>query len=622
VGALASTDTSGAPGADPRSGAERVRSVARRYVPVLSWLPAYDRAGLRPDLIGGLVSWAVMVPISIAYAALAGMPPEAGLVTAFAALAAYAVLGTSRDLKVTTSSSVAVMAAAVVAPVVAGRGTEAYVGLMAALALMVGAALLVAGLLRLGFLSQFLAKPVVTGFVVGLAITIVIGQLPKLFGVPGGGDNPFEEIANLVAQLPDANAWTLAVGATALLIMGVLRRVAPRIPGALVVLVLGIVATPLLGLEGHGVSTVGEVPTTVPLPELPSVNVSDLSRIAFGAAGIVFLALAESIGAARSLATRGGYTIDPDQELVALGGSNLAAGLFGGFPVDASLSQSATAHEAGARTQLSSLVTSGLILLTALFLAPLFQNLPDAVLAAIVMTSALSLIDVQELRRYYDWRPRDFFLALTALVGVITTSPLTGIAIAAVLSLLAILYQASRPYLAVLGRLPGEPPAFGDLARHPHAVALPGVLVLRPDVALHFVNASVAKDEVSKAIASADPPPRAVILDLSASTDLDVAATDALVELLTDLRTKGVELRLAHARAGVRDRMRRTGFLAELGEDHVFMSTQQALDAPLPTMGDGHADAVDQAPDARDAGAGSSQAPEGIDAGPDHGANG
>ncbi len=596
MGAPASTDTSGTPGPDPRSGAERVRSVAQRYVPLLSWLPAYDRAGLRPDLIGGLVSWAVMVPISIAYAALAGMPPEAGLVTAFAALAAYAVLGTSRDLKVTTSSSVAVMAAAVVAPVVAGRGTEAYVGLMAALALMVGAALLVAGLLKLGFLSQFLAKPVVTGFVVGLAITIVIGQLPELFGVPGGGSNPFEEIANLVAQLPDANVWTLAVGVTALLIMGVLRRVAPRIPGALVALVVGIVATPLLGLEGHGVSTVGEVPTTVPLPELPSVNVSDLSRIAVGAAGIVFLALAESIGAARSLATRGGYTIDPDQELVALGGSNLAAGLFGGFPVDASLSQSATAREAGARTQLSSLVTSGLILLTALFLAPLFQNLPDAVLAAIVMTSALSLIDVRELRRYYDWRPRDFFLALTALVGVITTSPLTGIAIAAVLSLLAILYQASRPYLAVLGRLPGEPPAFGDLARHPHAVQTPGVLMLRPDVAIHFVNASVAKDQVAAAIASADPQPRAVVLDLSASMDLDVAATDALVELLTDLRTKGIDLRLAHARAGVRDRMRRTGLLAELGEDHVFPSTQQALDAPLPAMGDDPPKATDPAP--------------------------
>jgi sulfate permease, SulP family len=573
------SDMDGAPGGRQSLGA-RLRGAARRALPILAWLPEYDRATLRSDLIGGLVSWAVMIPISIAYADLAGMPPEAGLVTAFAALVAYAVLGTSRDLKVTTSSSVAVMAAAVVAPVVAGRGTDVYLGLMAALALLVGIALLVAGLLKLGFLSQFLAKPVVTGFVVGLAITIIVGQLPKLFGVSGGGDNPFEEVAVLVAQLSEANPWTLAVGAVALGILAVLRRFAPRVPGALVVLVMGILATPLLGLEEVGVSTVGEVPTTIPLPGVPSVSVSDLSHIVMGAAGIVFLALAESIGAARSLATRGGYAIDPNQELVALGGSNLAVGVFGGFPVDASLSQSATARSAGARTQAASLVTSGLILLTALFLAGLFAGLPNAVLAAIVMTSALSLIDVRELRRYLAWRPRDFVLAMTALVGVITTSPLTGIAIAAVLSLLAILYQASRPYLAVLGRLPGEPPAFGDVERHPHAEQVAGVLVLRPDVALHFVNASVAKDQITAAIAAERPPPSVVVLDLSASTDLDVAATDALVELLTDLRARGIDLRLAHARAGVRDRMEITGFLAALGTDHVFMSTQQAIDAP------------------------------------------
>ena len=560
----------------------RLTSAVSHHVPILSWLPAYDRSGQRRDLIGGVVSWAVMIPISIAYAGLAGMPPETGLITAFVALAVYAVLGTSRDLKVTTSSSVAVMAAAVVAPVAAGRGTEVYVGLMAALALMVGAALLAAGLLKLGFLSQFLAKPVVTGFVVGLAITIIVGQLPKLFGVQSGGDNPFEELANLWNQLPETNRWTLAIGVAALVIIFVLRRFAPRIPGALVVLVLGIIATPLLALESHGVSTVGTVPTTVPLPGIPSVSVSDLSRLAFGAAGIVFLALAESIGAARSLATTGGYAIDPNQELVALGGANLATGIFGGFPVDASLSQSATAKAAGAHTQLASLITSGLILLTALFLAPLFQNLPNTVLAAIVMASALSLIDVKELRRYYSLRPRDFFLALTALIGVITTSPLAGIAIAAVLSLLAILYEASRPYLAVLGRLPGEPPAFGDLARHPHATQVPGVLLLRPDVALYFVNASVAQDQVDAALADADPPPRVIVLDLSASTDLDVAATDSLAELLTDLTAKGIELRLAHPRAGVRDRMRRAGLLAQLGEDHLFMSMQQAIDAPLP----------------------------------------
>jgi MFS superfamily sulfate permease-like transporter len=303
--------------------------------------------------------------------------------------------------------------------------------------------------------------------------------------------------------------------------------------------------------------------------------------MAYGAAGIVFLALAESIGAARSLAARGGYEVNANQELVALGGANLGAGLFGGFPVDASLSQSATASEAGARTQVSSLVTSGFVLLTALFLAPLFQNLPNAVLAAIVMTSALSLIDVRELRRYLAWRPRDFYLALVALVAVITTSPLAGMAIAVALSLLAILYQASRPYLAALGRLPGDPPAYGDLRRHAHALPAPGVLVLRPDVALHFVNASVAKDQVIEAIDASDPTPRIVVLDIGATSDLDVAATDALLELLADLDSRDIELRLVHVRASVRDRMVRTGLAARLGQDRMFLSIEQAILAPV-----------------------------------------
>jgi MFS superfamily sulfate permease-like transporter len=354
----------------------------------------------------------------------------------------------------------------------------------------------------------------------------------------------------------------------------------PRIPGALVVLVLGIAATSFLNLVAHGVSIVGEVPTTLPLPELPGVSITDVSRMAYGAAGIVFLALAESIGAARNLATRGGYEIDANQELVALGGANLGAGLFGGFPVDASLSQSATAKEAGGRTQAASLLTSGLVLLTALFLAPLFQNLPNAVLAAIVMTSALSLIDIREIQRYMAWRRRDFSLAIVALVGVITTSPLTGMAIAVGLSLLAIVYEASRPYLAVLGRLPGNPPAYLDVSRNERAVQTPGVLVLRPDVALHFVNASVAKDQMTAAIDASVPPPRIVILDVGATSDVDIAAIDALLELLAFLHARGIELRLVHVRAGVHDRMRRAGLAEKLGNVPMFLSIEQAMLAP------------------------------------------
>ncbi len=444
-----------------------------RYVPILGWIPTYDRRDLRPDLIAGVVSWGVMVPVAMAYAGLAGLPPQAGLVTAFAAMAAYAVFGTTRHLKVTTSSSVSVMSAAVVGAL-AVAGDPRYLELSAMLALLVGLFLLAAGLAKLGFMSQFLAKSVVTGFVIGLAITIIIGQLPALLGIPSSTGGILERLADLVGEGPSVNVQTLVVGVSALVLILVLRRVAPRIPGALVALVGGIVISVVLDLAGHGVAVVGEIQTGVPLPSMPSVGIRDIAFLATGAMGIVFLALAESLGAGRSFASRHGYDLDPDQELVALGASNLATGFLGGFVVDASLSQSATAEAAGARTQLASLVTSGLVLGTAIVLAPLFADLPKAVLAAIVITSVLSLVDLGELRRYWAYRRTDLILALTALVGVIATSALVGMAIAVMLSLAVILFQASRPYMARLGKLPGKPTSYGDLSRHPRAREVPG----------------------------------------------------------------------------------------------------------------------------------------------------
>ena len=332
-----------------------------RYVPILGWIPAYDRRDLRPDLIAGIVSWGVMVPVAMAYAGLAGLPPQAGLVTAFAAMAAYAVFGTTRHLKVTASSSVSVMSAAVVGAL-AVAGDPRYLELSAMLALMVGLFLLAAGVAKLGFMSQFLAKSVVTGFVIGLAITIIVGQVPALLGIPSSTGGVLERLVDLAGHGPSLNVRTLVVGVSALVLILVLRRVAPRIPGALVALVGGIAVSAVLDLAGQGVAVVGEVQTGVPLPSLPSVGIRDIAFLATGAVGIVFLALAESLGAGRSFASRHGYDLDPDQELVALGASNLATGMFGGFVVDASLSQSATAEAAGARTQLASLVTSGLVL--------------------------------------------------------------------------------------------------------------------------------------------------------------------------------------------------------------------------------------------------------------------
>jgi high affinity sulfate transporter 1 len=563
--------------------AERVdlRAAIRHYVPIVAWLPAYDRADLRPDAIAGIVSWGVMVPVAMAYAGLAGMPPETGLVTAFAAMAAYAIFGTSRHLKVTASSSVAIMSASVVVAIAAGNASY-FIPLSAALAILVGLILVVAGAARLGFLSQFLAASVVTGFVIGLAVTITISQLPALLGIPAVGGTIIQRCIAILESLDDIDPYTAILGIASAVGILVLRGVAPRIPGALVALVVGIAVSTLLDLPEKGVAVVGEVATGIPFPSIPNVPFGDLVFLVTGAFGIVFLALAESIGAARSFGARHGYEIDPNQELIALGAANASAGLFGGFAVDASLSQSATGEASGTVTQLSSLITAALVLATALVLAPLFANLPLSVLAAIVITSVLGLVNIAELRRYLAWKRTDFLLAMTALGGVVFTTALTGMAIAVALSLLAILYQASRPYIAVLGRIPGEPPVFADSGRHRQAEPIPGFLMVRPNVPLTFVNADVAKDQIMDLVKALPIPPGAVVMDIGATSDLDVATTDMLRALHTDLKKGFIELRLAQVRGSVRDRMRLTGLVEVIGEGQCYLSDEAAISAPLP----------------------------------------
>jgi high affinity sulfate transporter 1 len=570
----------GHPGPDEPPPGPNARAVISalvvRYVPITRWLPAYPREWLRGDLTAALTSWGVMVPVALAYAGLAGVPPELGLVTAFAALAAYAVFGSSRHLKVTVSSTMAVMSASVVADLARGD-PAAYLVLTAALAMIVGGILVAAGLARLGFISDFLAKSVITGFITGLAITIIVGQLPKILGVASLSGSLPEQVAQLVGELSAFNPATLAVGLVSLVLILVLRRFVPKLPGPLIVLVLGIVAVPVLDLAAYGVATVGEVATGLPTPGIPSVPLTDIPYLVLGAAGIVFLAVGESVGAGRAYATRNGYEIDADQEMLALGSANLASGLFGGFAADASLSQTATAESAGAKSQLASLVTSGMVLATALFLAPLFQNLPQAVLGAIVIVGVLGLIDIPELRRFWRWRRTDFLLATAAMVGVLLTSVLTGMVIAVALSVAFVLYRASRPYIATLGRMPGYRATYGDLARHPDAQPVANLLIVRLDAPLYFFNANVAKGQILQLVHAGGPDVHGVLLDLAATADLDVTTTDMLFELLADLRGRSIELLLAQVKGTVRDRARKTGLMAELGEDRVYLSIGSAV---------------------------------------------
>jgi MFS superfamily sulfate permease-like transporter len=364
-------------------------------------------------------------------------------------------------------------------------------------------------------------------------------------------------------------------------------------------LVGGIALSIALGLSSQGVDVVGEISTGVPVPGLPHIGLGEISSLLLGAAGLVVLAGGESLGGARAFAARHHYRLDADQELVALGASNVASGLFGGFAVDGSMSQSATAEAAGARTQLPSLIVAGLMLVTAIALAPLFHDLAQATLAAIVITSVLGLIDPAEVRRYYRWRRTDSMLTIVAMVGVLTTDALSGLLIAAVLSLIALLYRASRPALVVLGRMPGTE-TFVDVARHPEAESVEGALVLRVDTPLYYFNAQEATNQVLARVGEREGI-RAVAVDVGATGDLDVTATDLLSELFGELKRQGIALRLAQVKGSVRDRMRRTGLMDAVGEDHIHPTIAAAvasailLDAAAPPPEDATVEPPDAA---------------------------
>ena len=555
----------------------KIVPLLRRFLPIIAWLPTYQRADLRPDLMAGAISWAVMVPVAMAYAEMAGLPAQAGLYASMASLIAYFLFGTSRHQKVLASSTMAVMSAAVIAPL-AGGDMAAYASLSAALALTVGILLVLAGIVKLGFISDFLSKSVIVGFVFGLAINIAISQAPKLFGVPSGSGSTIQQFFQLLGNLGLTNPWTLAISITSLAIVIFLRVRYRRIPPAPVILVYGILVVSLFNLDERGVSVVGVVPTGMPQMTWPFSGAGEVISLVLGAIGIIFLAVGESLGTARAYAAKYDYPIDANQELVALGAANIGAGLFQGFTIDASLSQTATAEQAGGRTQLSSLVSALLIFLTVAFLAPLFKNLPNAVLGVVVMNSVISLMDVKELRRFYALRRTDFVIALVALFGVILTDVLTGLVIAVVLSLIFIVYRASRPHIALLGRAPGSTSEFGDLVRHPDYELIPELMVVRLDAPLYFLNAGVAQTQI-RDIAATQPQPQAVLIDLGASGDLDIPTMDLIADVAVKLRTRGVTIMFAQVRGAVRDRLERAHVMDVIGAENIYLSLESGVNA-------------------------------------------
>lgn len=560
---------------DPRSWAAPRPSGLRRLLPVLTWLPAYGRSSVRFDLIAGATVWGLLVPEGIAYAGLAGLPPQAGLYTLLATLAAYALFGTSRHLVVAATSAAAILLATAVASVGPVNADE-YAANAAAVVLFCAGLLLLAGVLRLGFIAQFLSRPVMEGFVFGLAIFVTVKQLPKLFGIPKGEGNTVQQFVHLLTHLDETSGATLAVGVVALALLFGAERYTPRLPAGLLALVLGIVISGALDLSAHGVAIVGTVPSGLPSVGVPDIKPEDIATLMAAAAGMVLVIFSESLGAAQNFATKYGYEIDPNQELIALGAANAGSGLLGGLAAGGSLSQSAVNEGAGARSEVSPLVAAALILVTVLFLTPLFKNLPEAVLAALIIHAVSHLWKFEQFKIYYREQRIEFWLGLATLAGVILIDVLPGLVIGVVAMLLLVIYTASRPHLGVLGRVPGVPGAYGDVERHPDYERVPELLVLRLEAPLFYANATLVRDQIKHLVGASDPFPRAVILEPTAGDALDITSAEVLQQLTTTLRSAGIDFALADLRQPVIEAARRTGLLETLGEDHIYRTVDEA----------------------------------------------
>jgi high affinity sulfate transporter 1 len=553
-------------------------------LPVAGWLPQYQSAWLQLDLIAGVTLAAYAVPVSLAYAALAGLPPEMGLYCYLVGGLGYALFGSSRYLAIGPTSAISLLVGVTLGGL-AGGDAGRQAALASFTALLVAVVFVLAWLLRLSVLVSFISESILTGFKAGAALVIASTQLPKLFGVKGGGDDFFERIGLLVQEVPDTNLFALAFGAAALVALLLGERFLPGRPVALGVLVLALVAASLGQVEEHAVKVVGELPAGLPQLQvfgatLGTLGLQEFRQLTNLACACFLLAYIESVSAARAFALKHHDAIDARQELLGLGAANFLGGLWQGFPVAGGLSQSAVNEKAGARTSLSLAFAAAVIALVLLFFTGLFRSLPDAVLAAIVLIAVKGLIDVKELRYLWHASRIDFAAAGVALVGVLVMGILDGVVIAVVASAVMVLGRAARPHVSFLGRIPGTE-RFSDVARHPENEAIPGVLAFRVEASLVYFNVDHVLETVLGRVL-ANPGLRRVVFDLSNTPYVDVAGARMLRRLHEELATKTIELRVVGAHADVRDRLRFEKLQEWLGpiNRHVSLEAAVALGSP------------------------------------------
>jgi high affinity sulfate transporter 1 len=558
-----------------------------RVFPILGWMPSYEPEWVRADVIAGLTLWGILVPEAIAYAAMAGAPLEAGLYTLLGSLLVYAILGTTRQAVSAPTSGSSIMMAAVLAPFLVTDPKE-LAELLVLLVLLVGIILLLCGLLRLGFVTAFISHSVMTGFIFGLAIHIAVNQAPKLFGLPRGQGETVYQLWHLIGQLGGTNWATFAIGAGALALLYGLEARDPRAPGPLMIMVGGILMVSVFRLsDEYGVRIVGAMQTGLPELSLPKINLDDVLDLLPGALAIVLFVVSETLGVGHALGRQYGYDIDPNQELIALGAANVTSACLGGLVSGCSMSSTAVNDRAGAKSQVSSLAATGMVLITLVALMPLFHNLPEAVLGAIVIYAVARMMKVNELRRFYQFHVDEFAQAMLALLGVIIVGILPGLAIAIVLSLLRFIWGASHLSVSRLCPVPGREHSYGNIERPAEKNPIQGLEILRLNGPLFFANSLRFRNEV-RFLLSGSNPLKAILINLHANFGIDLSSTDMLLGLVAEAKKTNTEILFAELQDPVRQMFRRSGLLDRIGEDRLF-----------PTVDDGVQDYLRRYPAAR-----------------------
>ena len=548
-----------------------------RFLPGLSRLRHYQRAWLRPDLLAGVGVAAYLIPQVMAYAEVAGLPAIAGLWAICVALFCYALVGSSPQLSVGPESTTALMTAAVVGPLAVGDPAR-YAALAAALALVVGALCLVARVARLGVLAELLSKPVLVGYLAGIAVLMIVSQLGKVTGVPVTGDSTVAQLSSFARGIVHLRPVTVALAAAVLVLLLVVHRWFPRAPAPLIGMLAAAAAVAVLSLQDSGVVLVGDIPGGLPAVGLPAVGADDLSALLVPALGVMIVAYVDNVLTARAFATRNGYRIDPNQELLALGVTNLAVGCAQGFPVSSSGSRTVVGDALGSRSQLHSLVALGSVVLALVFLRPVLASFPTAALGAIVVYAALRLIDLGEFRRIASFRRSELLLALATTAGVLAFGVLTGILVAVGLSIADLLRRVAHPHDGILGYVEGIA-GMHDIDDHPGARLVPGLVVYRYDSPLFFANAEDFGSRALSAVLTAPTPTEWFVLNAESNVEVDLTSLDAVEELRAELSRRGVVFAMARVKQDLLVTLQAAGLTERIGSERIFPTLPTAVQA-------------------------------------------